>query len=222
MDATQNGPILLPVESGVVRPVQILWAERLPAGIGFTAAALMIITALYGEWSALQGLFLVAAWHGFWVQAGRRDPQYGAVMWRAWWESPLPEQLEACPDIGAPRVKREASVPVRGEEGAHVMSGAKALTQQAPAPLNAPAMAPGTTSVQVNSSIGIGDVAVVYGTYKLGESTGHSQYAEELTRRFPVPPQSEYYRSVIPPHSQENFHHGHTGDHTVSDTGSDD
>ena len=132
-----DGPILLPIESGVVRPVQVLWAERLPAGVGFTAAALMIITGLYVTWSALHGLFLVSTWHGFWVQAAKRDPQYGAVMWRAWWISPLPEQLEACPDIGAKRVKREASVPVRGEEGAHVTSGAGVATQKGEPSLNA-------------------------------------------------------------------------------------
>ena len=195
MDALQDGPIFLPIESGVVRPVQMLWAERLPAGIGFTAAALMIITGLYGEWSALQGLFLVAAWHGFWVQAARRDPQYGAVMWRAWWESPLPELLAACPDIGAKRVKREASVPVRGEEGAHVSSGAGRPSEQAATPLPARAMAPQNRPIQDNN----GRAPTVYAASMMGESAAHTEYAEEMTRRFPVHPQAQGYRAVIPP-----------------------
>lgn len=114
MDALQDGPIVLPLESGVVRPVQVLWAERTPAGWGFVAGWLMIVTALYGEWSALYGLGLCAVWHLYWVFAAKRDPQYGAVMWRNWILFPWPNYLKAWPDIGAPEVKLEASVPVSG------------------------------------------------------------------------------------------------------------
>ena len=48
-----DAPRVLPLESGTVRPVLILWAERLPAGVGVWAGMMMIVTAIYGQWEAL-------------------------------------------------------------------------------------------------------------------------------------------------------------------------
>lgn len=113
MDAS-DGPIVLKLNSGVMRPVQICFAERTPAAWGMFAAWIVIMLALYKDRSALWGLILVAAWHGFWVLAARRDPQYYDVMMRSlrfrW-----PAYLAAWPALGAAEVKVEASVPGFGK-----------------------------------------------------------------------------------------------------------
>jgi len=107
-------PRVLPLESGVVRPCLLLGAERLPAGLGLWAGLMMVVTAVYGKFQAIYGLPLVLGWHGIWMLAARRDSQYGEVMWRQWLTYPWPVRLQAAPDVFAPAVKKEASVPVRG------------------------------------------------------------------------------------------------------------
>lgn len=109
-----DAPRVLPLESGTVRPVLILWAERLPAGLGIWAGMMMIVTAIYGQWEALYGLPLVVLWHGIWVLAAARDPQYCEVLWRQMVTYPWPDRLAAWPGVLAKRVKIEPSVPVRG------------------------------------------------------------------------------------------------------------
>ena len=44
-----------------------------------------------------------------------------------------------------------------------------------------------------------GSAPVVYAAATMGESVAHTEYAEEMTRRFPVHPQTQVYRAVIPP-----------------------
>jgi len=107
-------PRILPVEPGVIRPVLILGAERLPAGLGFWVGLMMVVTAVYGQFTAVYGLPLCVAWHLLWVLAARRDPQYAGVMWRQWMVYPWPDRLQAAPGVLAKQVKHEASVPVRG------------------------------------------------------------------------------------------------------------
>ncbi len=109
-----DSPRVTPLESGVMRPVQICGAERTPAVIGFWAGGMMVILALYGNWAAIKGLPLVFLWHGIWVLAAARDPQYAEVLWRQMVTYPWPAKLQAWPGVLAKRVKIEASVPVRG------------------------------------------------------------------------------------------------------------
>lgn len=114
MDALQNdGPIVLKLNSGVMRPVQIAWAERTPAAWGLFAFWLIIMLALYKNRTALWGLILVGVWHGYWALAARKDPQYYEVMIRnlrfRW-----PGYVAAWPGVGARAVKVEASVPSAG------------------------------------------------------------------------------------------------------------
>jgi type IV secretory pathway TrbD component len=109
-----ESPRTIAMESGVIRPVLLLGAERLPAGLGIWAGFMMVMTAVYGQWRALYGLPFVVLWHGIWVLAAARDPQYGEVMWRQWIRYSWPPRLHAQPCVLAKRVKCEPSVPVRG------------------------------------------------------------------------------------------------------------
>lgn len=109
-----DSPRLLPLERGPVITLHILGAERVPAGLGLWIGGMMVVTAIYGQWQAVYGLPLVFLWHGIWMLAAARDPQYFEVMWRQWVVYPWPDKLYATPGIFAPWVKLEASVPVHG------------------------------------------------------------------------------------------------------------
>lgn len=119
VDVSQNGPydrpIVLPLESGVMRPVQILWAEREPAGYGFVIAWGLVVMGLYADSRAFSALIFVVLWHLYWVQAAKRDPRYCAIMVRNWWQHPWPSWLSGWPEVGARRVRLEPSVPFRGD-----------------------------------------------------------------------------------------------------------
>ena len=115
----QDGPRILPIESGVTRIEQFMGAERAPAYIGFACLAMMVFLALYGQWNALKGVWVWALWHGICVLMYRRDPQYWAILWDKEWKYPWPVKLYAAPGVCAPAVPIEASCPVRGEAGAY-------------------------------------------------------------------------------------------------------
>ncbi len=112
-----DGPRVLPIESGTVRIQQFMGAERAPAYIGFACGAMLCFLALYGQWGALKGLWLCAIWHGIAVLMFRRDPQYWAIFWQKVWVYPWPVKLYAAPGVCARKVPIEASCPVRGEAG---------------------------------------------------------------------------------------------------------
>lgn len=116
----EDGPRILPLESGVMRIQQMLGCEWIVGMIGVSYAAMLGIIALYGQWAALYGLPLWGIWHGIGVLMYRRDPQYWLILWRKEWGYPLPSYLAPAPGVCAPEMPVEPSVPVRGEAGAYV------------------------------------------------------------------------------------------------------
>jgi len=116
MDARQqDGPIYIPLESGVVRPVPIYGAQRTPWFLGIICLVMMCFLALYGYSKALYGVPLWFPWHGYWVWAFKRDPQYWDILIRWWFVYWWPATLYAAEGVMAPDVKIEASVPFRAE-----------------------------------------------------------------------------------------------------------
>src|SRR5678815_898178 len=119
MEAYEEGPIVLPLESGVVRHIKLAGAQRTPASIGIAIGVLMFITFMYGQPKAIYLLLIVVGWHGFWMWAYHRDPQYWEVLWRQWIEYRLPAWVDAWPSVWAPEVKIEPTVPYRGVAGTY-------------------------------------------------------------------------------------------------------
>lgn len=111
MDTLHNGPIPLRMVPGVIRPVRLMWAERKPIAYGMIGGWLFVMLALYSDDAYLYGLIPVAAWIGYWIWAGKVDPQYFEILWRQWFHYTIPQYLTAWPGVNAPRVKVEPSVP---------------------------------------------------------------------------------------------------------------
>ena len=109
-----DAPRTIPIEQGVVRPVLILGAERIPVSVGILAWFVMGYIAMVWNPRVLYVLPLLLLWHGVWVLAAVRDPQYSEILWRTHVTYRWPELLHAAPGVLAKRVKVEPSVPIRG------------------------------------------------------------------------------------------------------------
>lgn len=115
----EDGPRIVPIEPGVVRVQTLMGAERSAAYWGFACAVILFVVALYGQWAALKGLWLCGLWHALCVLMYRRDPQFWSILWDKEYRYPWPMKLAPAPEVRAPLVPLEASVPVRAEGGAY-------------------------------------------------------------------------------------------------------
>jgi hypothetical protein len=105
-------PRKIPIEPGVVRPVHIAGAERIPGAFSVVMAVWIPYTALStGNYEILWLLLLVALWHWMCRLAAQRDPQYLEILFRELWSYPWPEYLAGAEGIYAKEVRQEPAVP---------------------------------------------------------------------------------------------------------------